>query len=88
MEILYSVYEFADVIFIQMIPKVLIDDDSIFGFIDLKYYVLSVNQMAQTEVSEGNILYALGFPMNIVEDNRKTPFCRRGCISRIANHLT
>lgn len=81
----YSTHSDADVIAIRINPGVLIDDESVFGFIDLDDASLSVAEMAKTEVSEGNIVYALGFPMNIVENNRKTPICRMGCISRIAN---
>lgn len=81
----YSAHSDADVVAISINPGVLIDDESIFGSIDLEDASLSVAEMAQTEVSEGNIVYALGFPMNNVENNRKTPICRMGCISRIAN---
>ena len=66
-------------------PVVLINDDSVFNFIDIDDAALSVDQMTDTEVSEGNIVYALGFPMNHVEVNRKTPIVRMGCISRAAN---
>ena len=84
---LYSEHRIADVIALNINPAVLINDDSIFNFIDLEKAALSINQMIETEVSEGNIVYALGFPMNHVEVNRKTPIVRMGCISRGANPL-
>lgn len=40
--------------------------------------------MKITGVEEGNLVYALGFPMRLVNDIR-APICRLGCISRIAD---
>lgn len=72
----------ADVIAIQLYPQTLINDKSIWGSFDLDDHALTLEQMQKTGVDEGSLIYALGFPMNLV-DEIKTPICRLGCISRI-----
>ena len=39
--------------------------------------------MKDTGVDEGSLVYALGFPMNLVDNSVKAPICRLGCISRV-----
>ena len=72
----------TDIIAIQIIPQALIDDKSIWNAFDLNDHTLTLEQMQLTGVDEGSLVYALGFPMNLV-DNIKTPICRLGCISRV-----
>ena len=72
----------TDVIAIQIHPQTLIDDKSIWGAFDLDDHALTLQQMESTGVSEGNLVYALGFPMGKV-DVIKAPICRLGCISRV-----
>ena len=72
----------TDIIAIQIRLKTLIDDKSIWGSFDLEDHALTLEQMKSTGVEEGTLIYALGFPMNIVEDI-KAPVCRLGCISRV-----
>lgn len=72
----------TDIIAIQIAPQTLIKDKSIWGSFDLKDEALSLEQMQQTGVDEGSLIYALGFPMNLVE-KIKAPICRLGCISRV-----
>lgn len=74
----------ADVIAIQLYPQTLINDQSIWGSFDLDDHALTLEQMQQSGVDEGSLIYALGFPMNLV-DEIKTPICRLGCISRITD---
>ena len=74
----------ADVIAIQIAPQVLINDKSIFGYIDLDDHALTLQQMQDTGVNEGSLVYSLGFPMNLVSEI-KAPICRLGCISRITD---
>lgn len=73
-----------DIVAIQLNPQTLISDNSAWGAFDLEDNALTLAQMQNTGVEEGNLVYALGFPMNLVEDI-KTPICRLGCISRIRN---
>lgn len=74
--------EKTDVVALQILPQTLIDDQSIWGAFDLEDHSLTLQQMQNTGVMEGSLIYSLGFPMNLV-DEIKTPICRLGCISRI-----
>ena len=72
----------TDIIAFQIIPQTLIKDGSIWGSFDLEDNALTLEQMRNTGIEEGTLVYALGFPMNIVDDI-KAPICRLGCISRV-----
>ena len=74
----------VDIVAIQLIPMTLINDNSAWAAFDLEDNALTLQTMQDTGVEEGSLVYALGFPMNLVEDI-KTPICRLGCISRIRN---
>ncbi len=74
----------VDIVAIQLLPMTLIKDQSAWGAFDLEDNTLTLQEMQETGVEEGSLVYALGFPMNLVEDI-KTPICRLGCISRIKN---
>lgn len=81
---LFSAHPHAetDVIAIQILPQTLINDKSIWESFDLADHALTLEQMKSTGVTEGNLVYALGFPMGKV-DIIKAPVCRLGCISRV-----
>lgn len=81
----YSTHETADVIAKQINPLILTGDTSLLRTILLNDHSLSVEEMTNTGVSIGSIVYTLGFPMELVEEERKSPICRMGCISRTAN---
>ncbi len=74
----------TDIIAIQILPQQLIKDKSIWGSFDLDDHALTLDQMQSTGVEEGSLVYALGFPMNLV-DPIKVPICRLGCVSRITD---
>lgn len=74
----------TDIIAMQILPRTLINDKSIWGAFDLEDHSLTLKQMQTTGVEEGSLVYALGFPMNLV-DPIKVPICRLGCISRVMN---
>lgn len=74
----------TDVIAFQIRPQTLINDKSIWGSFDLADHSLTLDQMRATGVEEGALVYALGFPMNLV-DPIKVPICRLGCISRVTD---
>lgn len=76
--------EETDVIAFQIIPQRLIDDKSIWGAFDLRDHALSLQEMHDSGVTEGCLVYSLGFPMSLV-DVIKAPICRLGCVSRIAD---
>ena len=72
----------TDIIALQIVPQTLTNDKSVWRYFDLDDHALTLQQMHQTDVIEGNLVYTLGFPMNLVE-TIKSPICRIGCISRI-----
>lgn len=76
--------EKTDVIALQIQPQTLINDKSIWGAFDLEEHALTLEHMQVSGVEEGSLVYALGFPMNLV-DPIKVPICRLGCISRITD---
>lgn len=75
----------VDVVAIRISPQVIIDNNLSLSFFDLDAHSLTLEQMQRTGVDEGNLVYALGFPMNLVNDHVKTPICRLGCISRVTD---
>ncbi len=75
----------VDVVAIQIIPKVIVENNLSLSFFSLDDHSLVLKQMQCTGVDEGSLVYALGFPMNLVNDSVKAPICRLGCISRVAD---
>lgn len=75
----------VDVVAIQIIPQVILDNKLSLSFFDLNAHALVLERMKTTGVDEGSLVYALGFPMNLVDDSVKAPICRLGCISRVAD---
>lgn len=74
----------TDIIAIQIEPQTLVKDKSIWGAFNLDQHSLTLEQMEKTGVEEGSLVYALGFPMNLV-GVIKAPICRLGCISRVSD---
>ena len=81
----YSKHDNADIIAIQISPKVLNNDNSEFNWFSLDKHALTVEQMQETDVVEGCLVYSLGFPINMIGEHRKNPICRLGCISRVSD---
>ena len=73
-----------DIIAIQLNPQRLINDASIWDAINIDTEALDVCTMKMQGIDEGWLVYALGFPMNLVNEF-KTPICRMGCISRVTD---
>lgn len=81
----FSRHDSADVAAVRIAPAVLAHDNSSYNWFSLEDHALTLDQMKNTDVMEGSIVYSLGFPMNMVESQRKSPICRIGCISRISD---
>lgn len=81
----YSKHPSADLIAIQISPGFLKSNNSEYSWFALDKHALDIQQMHNTDVIEGSIVYSLGFPINMIGVNRKTPICRIGCISRISD---
>lgn len=77
--------ENADVVAIQISPQIILDRGSSLHFFHLDGHAQTLAQMQKSGIDEGSLVYALGFPMNLVNDTVKAPICRLGCIARIAD---
>lgn len=75
----------TDIVAIQINPNVIIENQLRLSFFDEDDHALTLEQMMSTGVEEGSLVYALGFPMNLVNDMVRTPICRLGCISRVTD---
>lgn len=75
----------TDIAAIQILPKVITDNQLKLRFIDEDKHSLTLEQMKNTGVEEGSLIYALGFPMNLVNDMYKAPICRLGCVARVSD---
>ena len=42
---------------------------------------LTLSEMQRSGVFEGDLVYSLGYPLNLVNTSQKNPICRLGCIS-------
>lgn len=83
----YSVHPnpYVDIAVIQILPQIILDNHLSLSFFDEDSHMLTLEQMRTTGVDEGGLVYALGFPMNLVNDAVKAPICRLGCISRVTD---
>ena len=86
-ELLYTDHPQAntDIVAIQILPRVITDNKLRLSFMDIDEHPITLQQMKETGVEEGSLVYAIGFPMNLVNDTVKAPICRLGCISRVAD---
>lgn len=82
---LFSKHKAADIIAIRISPDFLKVNNSEYNWFALDNHALTLSQMRETDVVEGCIVYSLGFPINMIGTNRKTPICRIGCISRVSD---
>lgn len=81
----YSKHATADIVAIQIKPGFLKEHNLEYGWFALDKHSLDLDEMRETDVVEGSIVYSLGFPINMIGTARKTPICRIGCISRISD---
>jgi hypothetical protein len=77
----------GDVAVMLINPQTLINDSSVCAFFSLDVHALTISQMEEHQITEGDFIYTLGFPLNLVGKFKKTPICRLGCISSIADML-
>ena len=75
----------VDVVAVKLNSEFLAQTASDYQFFDIDSESLSLSQMQDENMNEGSLVYALGFPMNLVGKDRQYPICRLGCISRISD---
>ena len=73
----------VDIVAMELNASVLVDAKGQINWFDIDDHALTLANMKQSGVDEGCLVYALGFPMGIVNQRIKAPFLRLGCISRI-----
>lgn len=78
-------FENTDVVAIKILPQIILEHHLQLNFIDPDDHGFTLREMQNSGIEEGSLIYALGFPMNLVGDAIKAPICRLGCISRIAD---
>lgn len=64
-------------------PNILKSDSAQFKFFRMDEHVMSVENMKDSGVSEGDGIFVLGFPMGIVGPQKKHVIARTGAIARI-----
>ena len=74
-----------DIVAIQIVPIVILLKKLSLSYFDISDHAVTLSQMKETGIIEGSLIYALGFPMNLVHDYIRTPICRLGCISRVTD---
>lgn len=79
----------VDVAVIQINPQTLVNDEVNIQFFQMDKHAFTVEQMKDKGVSEGDGIFAPGFPMGNIGHNeaRKYVMVRSGCISRIQEML-
>lgn len=75
----------VDVAAVKLNSEFLSQTASDYQYFDIDSESLSLSQMQSENLNEGSLVYALGFPMNLVGKDRQYPICRLGCISRISD---
>ena len=75
----------VDIVAIQILPMVIIQKHLSLHCFDINDHAVTLSQMQKTGIDEGSLVYALGYPMNLVHNLIRTPICRLGCISRVAD---
>lgn len=76
-----------DVGAIRIIPGFLREQQIDFNFFQSDLHIATIRDMKNAQVSEGDSIFVLGFPMGIVSSQRQHVICRKGCISRVRDAL-
>lgn len=73
----------VDIAVININPEVLKKDGAQFAFFKLDEHTISLGEMIERGVLEGDFVYVLGFPMGIVSSDRQYVIVRSGSIARL-----
>ena len=75
----------VDIIAISINPAFLNDMQAKYHFFALDEDAYTLEDMKKQGVVESDLVYSLGYPLNLVGTSQKHPVCRLGCISRVSN---
>jgi len=76
-----------DVAAIFLSPTFLHAEKREFNFIKSDIDLMTLNQMRESNVTEGDRIVVLGFPMGMVTRNRQYVICRGGVMARVRDYL-
>ena len=80
----YSIHTTADIVAIQLSHAFLQNKNIEYNWFSLDKHALLANDMKNTDVIEGCLIYSLGYPISLIGSSKNFPICRLGCISRIS----
>ena len=75
----------VDIVACSLNLQFLKDKKSLFNFFDINKDAYFLKDMKENEILEGNLVYSLVFPMNLVTQNIQCQIFRLGCISSISD---
>lgn len=83
---LYAVHPNSkiDVAILPLSPDYINNNNLEFPAFDIDSHAMTSSQLRSAGVDEGSLIYMLGFPMGLVNNNSGLPICRLGCIARIS----
>jgi hypothetical protein len=76
-----------DVAAIFLSPGFLHAERSEFDFIKSNMDLMTMKQMKETNVTEGDQVFVLGFPMGMVDRSRQYVICRGGVVARVRDYV-
>jgi len=76
-----------DVAVLKLNANQLEKDGMKFNYFHSDTQIMTISQMNEGGITEGDFIYTLGFPMNLVDKDRKYVIVRSGIIARIRNLL-
>jgi S1-C subfamily serine protease len=77
----------VDVAVLGINYQMLLDQEMAVSFFTSDMHALSVQDMVSSEISEGDSVFAMGFPMGLVGEERNTVIVRGGVLARIRDTL-
>jgi len=79
--------ENIDVAAMYINHKILVKEGMKFNYFRSDSHILHIEQMAEDGMAEGDSIFVLGFPMNLVASDRQYVIARSGSIARIRDVL-
>jgi hypothetical protein len=77
----------TDVAAISLQVDLLRQEDRLFNFVESDNHVSARRALADNQITEGDRVFVLGFPMGLVDPSRQYVICRGGVIARIRDFL-
>ena len=76
--------ENIDIAVLPLNGKFIRENNLEFEAFDIDQHALTSEELHESGVDEGNLVYMLGFPMGLVNIESTLPICRLGCIARMS----